>query len=453
MSVRLIDSMSTTEPLAEVFADHSVLQAMLDFEAALARAEAKFKIIPAAAARSIAEVAHSNDFDIAALARETLRAGTPGIPVVKALRHRVAKEDSAAANFVHWGATSQDVADTALVLLLKKAAAILNTDLTRLQSALLSLARKYKNTVMLGRTLLQPAPPVTLGLKAAGWLGSVRRGRARLEGALSEALVLQLGGASGTLAALEKQGIQVGEEVAKRLGLSYPDAPWHSHRDRLANVVCACGILTASLGKMARDISLLMQEEVGEVAEHGGSGRGGSSTMPQKRNPIASTIALAAANRVPALTAAFLSQMVQEHERAAGGWQAEWATISDVVQSTGMAIASMAEAAEGLTIDEKRMGVNIESTRGTIFAEKAALLLGRKMDREATHRLLEQATDPAQLGDSTLSETLMAMPEVRDFIDKEALKRLQDPGDYLGVAREFADRLSGAGATRPHRKK
>ena len=453
MLVRLIDSMSTTEPLAEVFSDDSLLRAMLDFEVALARAEAKFNIIPAAAARAIAQAAHSNGFDVGSLARETLRAGTPGIPLAKALRQKVAQANSTAADFVHWGATSQDVADTALVLLLQKAAAILDADLGRLQSALLTLTRKHKNTVMLGRTLLQPAPPVTLGLKAAGWLGSVRRGHARLNDAFSEALVLQLGGASGTLAALGKRGIQVGEESAKRLGLSYPDAPWHSHRDRLANVVCACGILTASLGKMARDITLLMQAEVSEVAEHCGSGRGGSSTMPQKRNPIASTLALAAANRVPALTAAFLSQMIQEHERAAGGWQAEWATISEVIQSTGVAIASMAEAAEGLTADEKRMIANIKSTRGTVFAEKAALLLSRKIGREAAHRLLEQATDPAQLGDRTLSETLQEMPDVRDLIDKEALRKLEDPGDYLGVAREFADRLCGSGPTRPHRKK
>jgi len=453
MLVRLIDSMSTTEPLAEVFSDDSVLRAMLDFEAALARAEAKFKIIPAAAARAIAQAAHPEDFDVAALARQTLRAGTPGIPLVKALRQKVAERDSAAADFVHWGATSQDVADTALVLLLRKAAAFMNADLSRLQSVLLRLARQHKNTVMLGRTLLQPAPPVTFGLKAAGWLGSVRRGHARFNHALSEASVLQLGGASGTLAALGKRGIEIGEEVAKRLGLSYPDAPWHSHRDRLANVVCACGILTGSLGKMARDISLLMQSEVGEAAEQGGSGRGGSSTMPQKRNPIGATLALAAANRVPGLTAAFLSQMVQEHERAAGGWQAEWATIADLVQSTGVAVASMAEAAEGLTVNEKRMSANIKSRRGTVFAEKATLLLSRKIGREAAHRLLEQATDPAQERDGTLSELLQQMPDLRDLIDKEVLRKLEDSEDYLGVAREFADRLSGSGPTRPHRKK
>jgi len=453
MPARLIESLSTTEPLAEVFSDDSVLRAMLDFEVALARAEANLKIIPASASQAIARAADSAAFDIAAIARETLRAGTPGIPLIKALRNRVAQEDSGAADFVHWGATSQDIADTALVLLLKKAAPILDADLAQLQNGLQALVAKHKDTVMLGRTLLQPATPVTLGLKAAGWLGAVGRGRARLNHAFSEALVLQLGGASGTLAALGKHGIKVGETVARQLSLSYPEAPWHTHRDRLANVVCACGILTGSLGKMARDISLLMQAEVGEVAEPGGSGRGGSSTMPQKRNPIGSTIALAAANRVPALTAAYLAQMIQEHERAVGGWQAEWTTISEVIQSTGVAIASMAEAAEGLTVNEKRMRANLKSTRGTIFAEKAALLLSQKLGRERAHQLLEQTTDPERLRDRTLSEVLSQMPEVRDCVSKEALRKLEDAGDYVGMARQFADRLVRSSPNQPPRRK
>jgi 3-carboxy-cis,cis-muconate cycloisomerase len=453
MPIRLIESLSTTEPLGEVFSDRSVLQSMLDFEVALARAEARLGIIPHSAARAIAKAAHPADLDTAALARETLRAGTPGIPLVNALRKRVAQEDAIAADFVHWGSTSQDVADTALVLLLKKAAPILEGDLARLQSALQALVRRHKEKVMLGRTLLQPAPPVTLGLKAAGWLGSVRRGRTRLNAALSAASVLQLGGASGTLAALGKRGIEVGESLAGRLRLSYPDAPWHTHRDRLADVICACGILTGSLGKMARDITLLMEAEVAEVAEPSGLGRGGSSTMPQKRNPIASSITLAAANRVPALTAAYLSQMIQEHERATGGWQAEWATISSVIQSTGVAIVSMAEAAEGLIVNEKRMKANLKSTRGTIFAEKAALLLSRKLGRERAHRLLDQATDPEQLGDRTLAEVLSQIPEVRESIPEGALRRLEDPRDYLGMAHEFADRLSRSASRRTRRRK
>ncbi len=453
MTVRLTESLTTTESLAEAFSDISVLQAMLDFEVALARAEAELKIIPHSAARTIAKVARAEDFDLAAIARETLRAGTPGIPVVKALRKKVELIDSAAADFVHWGATSQDVSDTALVLILRKCGVILDADLNRLEYAMRKLVGEHKDTVMLGRTLLQPAPPITLGLKVAGWLGSVCRGHARMTSAFADALVLELGGASGTLAALGNRGIEVGKRVAKLLDLRYPDAPWHAQRDRLAAAICACGILTGSLGKMARDISLLMQSEVGEAAEPGGSGRGGSSTMPQKRNPIASSITLAAANRVPGLVASSLMQMVQEHERAVGGSQAEWSTVANVVQSTGVAIASMAEVAEGITVNRSRMRENLASTRGTIFAEKAALLLSRQIGRERAHQMLEEATDPRQLRDRTLAEALAQQPETQEQISPKILSRLEDPRDYLGAARQFCERLCGPVKRRPRRRK
>jgi 3-carboxy-cis,cis-muconate cycloisomerase len=453
MSVRLIESLSTTEPLAQVFSDPSVLQAMLDFEVALARAEGELKIIPQSAARTIARVARAENFDAASLARETLRAGTPGIPLVKALRKKVLEEDVAAADFVHWGATSQDVSDTALILLLKQSAPILSADLDRLEAALEALAIQHKDTVMLGRTLLQPAPPITFGLKAAGWSAAVRRGHARLRAAFADALILQLGGASGTLAALGNYGDKVGQQVAKRLKLGYPDAPWHTHRDRLAAVVCACGVLVGSVGKIARDISLLMQAEVGEVSEPGGSGRGGSSTMPQKCNPIASTIALAAGYRVPALVASFLSQMVQEHERAVGGSQAEWPTVAHLIQSTGVAIVSIAEAAEGLTINRTRMRENLESTHGAVYAEKAALLLSRKLGRERAHSLLQQATRPQPLRKETLAEILAQSPEVKSSLGgSKELRTLEDPEDYLGLAREFSARLRGPSRRRPRRK-
>lgn len=451
MPVRLIESLATTEPLAEVFSDHSVLQAMLDFEVALARAEAELQIIPQSAVRAIASAAHADEYDATAMARETLRAGTPGIPLVKALRKQVQQDDSRAADFVHWGATSQDVADTAIVLLLKKAAAILDADLARIEKALRPLVARHRNTAMLGRTLLQTAPPVTMGLKAAGWSASVRRGRVRLARAVSAALVLQFGGASGTLAALGNRGPRTAELIAKRLRLAVPDAPWHTHRDRFAEVMCACGILTGSLGKMARDISLLMQHEVGEASEPGGEGRGGSSTMPQKRNPIASAIALAAANRVPGLTAAFLSQMVQEHERGVGGWQAEWPTISEVIQSTGVAVASMAEVAEGLSINQARMKENLKSTQGTIFAEKAALLISAKLGREAAHEALERATDPKKMRGRTLAQTLADIPEAQ--ADKRLLASLEYPEEYLGSAQTFTQRLSSLTRVRQRGRK
>jgi 3-carboxy-cis,cis-muconate cycloisomerase len=441
LAARLIESLATTSQLAELFSDESVLQAMLDFEVALAHAEACLGVVPQGAADVIRKAARAEAFNAASLARDTLRAGTPGIPLVKALTERVHSIDSTAAHFVHWGATSQDVADTALILLLKRAQAILAADLTRLEEALRQLSEQHQHSVMLGRTLLQAAPPITFGLKAAGWLAAVRRSRVHLDAAFGESLVLQFGGASGTLAALDEQGLVVGRAIAEELGLGYPDAPWHTHRDRLATLIAACGVLTGCLGKMARDISLLMQGEVGEVAEPGGQGRGGSSTMPNKRNPIACAVTLAAAYRVAGLVAAFLSAMVQEHERGVGGWQAEWPIFADAVQATGVAAASMAEVAGGLIVDEARMRANVDSTGGAVFAERAMILLGASLGRDVARRILEEAIRRSVTQGRKLTEVLAEMPEVTRHLDAAALRSLDVPEEYLGVADALRNRL------------
>jgi len=441
MPVRLIDSLASTEPFAELFSDASVLRAMLDFEVALARAESRLGIIPVAAAEAIAAAADPNAFDIADLSRNTLRAGTPGIPLVKALTEIVRSKDEAAAGFVHWGATSQDVSDTALILILKRAQPLLDADLVRTEGALHTLSEKHKNTTMLGRTLLQAAPPVTLGLKAAGWLGALRRGRERLNQAFADALVLQFGGAVGTLAALGDRGAVVAQELAAELKLACPDAPWHTHRDRLAALMCACGVLTGSLGKIARDISLLMQNEVGEAAEPGGGGRGGSSTMPHKRNPIGCAVTLAAANRMPGLVSSYLSSMVQEHERGVGGIQSEWPTVAVVMQATGLAAASIAEIAEGLSVDTSRMRGNLDANHGTIYAEKAMIQLAVKLGRDKAQRLVEEAARQAIEHNRPLAEVLAEMPEVTKHLDRAALRQLAVAEDYLGSAEFFRSRL------------
>lgn len=441
MAARLIESLATTDAFAELFSDASVLEAMLEFEAGLARAQAHVGMVPRAAADAITAAAKPEGFDPVQLAKDGLHAGALPIPLVKALTERVRASDPAAAGFVHWGATSQDVADTALVLLLKRAQPILESDLARLERALQRLAETHGGTVMLGRTLLQAAPPTTFGLKAAGWLGSVRRGRARLQSRFSEGLLLQFGGATGTLASLGQNGHSVGRELAKELGLGLPDAPWHTQRDRLAALMCACGVLTGSLGKMARDITLLMQTEVAEVAEPSGPGRGGSSTMPHKRNPSGCAVTLAAANRAPGLVATFLSAMVQEHERAAGNWQSEWPTVAALMQATGVAAASMAEVAEGLSVDGARMRANIEATKGVIFAERAMMLLGEKLGRDAAHKLLEEATQRSVTQGRHLYEVLGEMPEVSRHLDRETLKKLEAPEEYLGSADAFRMRL------------
>ena len=443
MPVRLIESLATTEPLAALFSDHSILGAMLGFEAALARAEAHVGVIPATAAEAIAQAARPEAFDAEELSRQALRAGTLSIPLVKALTAAVRAVDAASARFVHWGATSQDVSDTAIVVLLARAAGILAADHQRLTRALRRLSESHAQTVMLGRTLLQPAPPVTFGLKAAGWLAAVERSGRRMEAAFEDASLLQFGGASGTLAALGDRGIEVSEELAKQLGLQNPPAPWHAHRDRLATLVCACGVYTGSLAKMARDVALLMQEEVGEASEPGGDGRGGSSTMPHKRNPMACAVALAAANHVPGCVANFLHGMTQEHERGVGGWQAEWTTLASVVQATGLVAASMREVAEGLTVDATRMQANIEGTHGVIFAERAMMLLGAKLGRDHAHELLHKVTRQTLETGRRFAEIVREQPEAAGALSREEIDSLDVPEQYLGSAEAFRKRLLG----------
>jgi 3-carboxy-cis,cis-muconate cycloisomerase len=423
MFTRLVESLAATERISEVFSDASVVQAMLDFEVALARAEARCGIIPASAVAPIATAARTEDFDAGELTRLSLRAGTPAIPVVKMLTERVRAIDAEAAGFVHWGATSQDVADTALVLLLRRVRPILQADHERTLTALCRLSEGHSGAVMLGRTLLQPASPVTFGLKAAGWYAALRRGWDRVASRFDEALCLQFGGASGTLASLEHRGIAVSEALAAELTLQLPDAPWHGYRDRFAALMAALSIYAATLGKVALDIALLMQFEVGEAFEPGGEGRGGSSSMPHKRNPTACMLTLAAAKRVPGLLADFVAGMVVEHERAVGGWQAEWPLVYGIVQSAGVALESMAEVCEGLSVDPAKMRANIESTQGAIFAERAVLMLAPELGREAARRKVEDA--------------------IRDTGSPPDLPGLRVPEQYLGSAEAFRRRQTG----------
>jgi 3-carboxy-cis,cis-muconate cycloisomerase len=415
-----MDSLAATERLTEIFSDRTVLGAMLDFESALARAEARLGVIPVSAAAAITGAALPDGFDMQELVRGGLRAGTPAIPLVAMLTEQVRAQDPTAAGFVHWGATSQDVTDTALVLLLVRCRRVLEADHHRLAASLRTLSDAHAGSVMLGRTLLQAAPPVTFGLKAAGWLASLRRGWARVESRFEESANLQFGGASGTLAALGEDGVAVAEALAVELKLKYPGAPWHAHRDRLAALLAALSIYTASLGKMALDIALLMQQEVGEVCEPGGQGRGGSSTMPHKHNPTACTLAIAAARRAPGLLSNFLAGMLQEHERGAGGWQAEWATVEALVQAAGVALESMAEVAAGLKVDVARMRANIDATGGAVFAEKAEMLLAREMGRGAARGVVAES--------------------VRKTGSPPELPGLREPADYLGSAEIFRRR-------------
>jgi len=450
MSSRLINSLATTDALAAAFSDAAFLQGMLDFETALARAEASAGLVPSAAASAITRAAVARDFDIDAIVQGARSHATPVVTVVQMLEARVEAIDAQAARWVHFGATSQDVFDTTLVLCIRTAWPSLERDHTRVVEALDRLAKDHSGTVMLGRTLLQPATPITFGLKAAGWLGSLSRSWKACVLAHESAMVLQFGGAAGTLAVLGNKGGSVEAALAKELGLSVPDAPWHAHRDRLATLVAACGIYTGALGKVARDISLLMQHEVGEVFERGG----GSSTMPHKRNPSGCAIALAAATRLPGLVAALLSSMPHEHERSAGGWHTEAPIVADVIQTTGSALSAMADTIDGLTIDPARMRHNIDATRGAIFAERVVMTIAPAVGRAKATDMVKKAMDTAKRSGSTFADAVAGMPEVAALMSRDDIAGLAVPENYLGVADAFRQRLiASATHARPSGKR
>jgi 3-carboxy-cis,cis-muconate cycloisomerase len=432
-----------TDAMRALWTDHATLQTMLDVEAALARAGAEAGVVPPEAVPAIADACRAGLYDMDAIATGALRAGTPTIPVVAALTRQVRAADPAAAGWVHFGATSQDIADTALVLQLRRAVALVCQDAAPLLHALRALAERHAATPMLGRTLLQPGPPVTFGLKAAGWFAALQRGLDRLRAAADEALVLQFGGAVGTLAGLGADGMAVAEALAQVLDLKLPAAPWHTQRDRLAALASAAVVLGGSLGKIARDTGLMMQAEVMEVAEPGGAGRGGSSTMPHKRNPVASTVTLAVANRLPGLLAGLLAGMVQEHERATGGWQAEAAAQADIFLLLSGAVASQAEAIGGLRVDAAAMGDNIGRLRGLVLAERLLLRLAPVLGRDEAHGLVERLVAGAAAAGTTLRDVAAESPEVQAALGPgfgAALDALFDPAGYTGSAGTFIRR-------------
>jgi 3-carboxy-cis,cis-muconate cycloisomerase len=431
-----------------ITSDEARLQRMLNIEAALARAESGLGVIPKGAAEPIGKACHAHLFDIKALGEAALAAGNLAIPLVKALTAEVKKSNAEAAGYVHWGATSQDVIDTALVLELRAAIDALTSELDRAISGFTTLAEKHRHTPTVARTWLQQALPMPFGLKLAGYGAALARSRTRLARLREEALVLQFGGAAGTLAALGDRGLEVSESLAKELKLSLPEAPWHTHRDRLAEIASALAILSGTCGKIARDVSLLMQTEVGEAFEPAGEGRGGSSTMPHKRNPVASAAALAAATIAPQLCATLLAAEIQEHERAAGTWAAEWPTFPALCLVTSGALAAIVDIAEGLDIDVERMNRNLDLSGGQIMAEAIAFKLAEKLGKSVAHKLLEDASKRAHTEKRSLKDVLLHDARVTAHIPATELPKLFDPLSYQGIAQTLIDRLvaSAAGA-------
>jgi 3-carboxy-cis,cis-muconate cycloisomerase len=442
MSVSIFDSFLTTPEIIAIFDDASVVQAMFRFEEALAGAQAAEGIIPETDARIIASVCNAQLYDIPAIVHASRHAGSLAIPLVKELTKAVALYRPEAAGHVHWGSTSQDVIDTAMVLVTRDALTLMDRSLTQLTQSLLALAEQHLDTPILARTLMQPAQVTSFGFKLLGWTAPLLRSRAQLRAAGDKALQLQLGGAVGTLAVMGEKGPAVARRMAEHLGLRAAEAAWHTQRDEWVRLGMEVALLVGNLGKIATDLSLLAQGEIAELAEPAGSGRGGSSAMPHKRNPVSSMIALAAAARTPHRAAALLANMGQQHERGLGNWQAELAEWPGLFISAHGALAALADAMSGLQVDTIRMRHNIDALQELVYAEAVSIHLAGVIGRPQAHLLVEQLSQQALAQCAPLSIAVTKAVEqdqrLRDAIDLPVLQMLFDPVTATAPAERLA---------------
>jgi 3-carboxy-cis,cis-muconate cycloisomerase len=436
----LFDAYFTARDMREVFCDQGRVQAMLDFESALARAEARVGLIPQSAVAPIEAACQAGLYDFSVLGEAIATAGNSAIPLVKALGKQVAAQDADAERYVHLGATSQDVMDTGLVLQLRRALELIEHDLAQLAQTLATQAQRYVATPLAGRTWLQHATPVTLGMKIAGWLGAVTRSRQRLQELKPRLLVLQFGGASGTLAALGEQAMPIARALADELHLALPEQPWHTQRDRLVEFGSVLGLIAGSLGKLGRDISLLMQTEAGEVFEPSAPGKGGSSTMPHKRNPVGAAVLIGAATRVPGLLSTLFSAMPQEHERSLGLWHAEWETLPEICCLVSGSLKQALLVVDGLEVDADRMARNLNLTQGLVLAEAVSIVLAQRVGRDTAHHLLEQCCKRAVAEQRHLRAVLGDEPQVTAELSASELDHLLNPAHYLGQAHTWVER-------------
>jgi 3-carboxy-cis,cis-muconate cycloisomerase len=428
-----------TDAMRAAMGEHAFLQRMLDVEAALARAQARLGIIPAEAAAAITAAADADRLDKPALAAATRNTGYPVVGLVRQLSTLAGPE---AGRWTHWGATTQDIMDTATVLQMRDGLDLIEADLARLNAALARMARAHRGTVMAGRTHLQHALPVTFGYKVAVWLSPLVTMAERFAQLRPRLLRVQLGGAAGTLASLgAAQGQAVQAELARELGLAVPDIPWHVARDAIAEAVSVLGLLCGALSKIATDVILLMQTEVAEVAEPYVDGRGGSSTMPQKRNPISCEYIIAQSRGVHALVPQVLAAMAQDQERGTGPWQAEPLAVGQAFLLAHGALAQALTLGEGLVVDAARMRRNLDSTGGLIVAEAVMMGLAPALGRGEAHHVVHHACDLALEQGIPLAEALLRDPQVAAKLDRAAIERLTDPAGYLGAAEDFVDRV------------
>ncbi len=426
------DDLFSTPGMSAIFSAEAHVRGMLAFEAALAHAEARAGIIPREAAEAIASSCRVELFDVAALYREAAVAGTPAIPLVRMLTARVEGGAGEAGKFVHWGATSQDTIDTALMLQMRDGLDLLTGGLLGVCEVCARLAEQHRQTLMAGRTLLQQALPITFGLKAARWLSPAVHLVRSLRTHRERTLAVQLGGAAGTLAALGDKGLRVVEFLAEELGLPAPALPWHTERGRVAEIAATLGVVAGAMAKIAGDVVLLAQSEVGEASEGTAPGKGGSSAMPQKHNPVDATGAIASARLAIGAVPVILSAMAQEHERAAGGWQAEWAAVPDLFRFTAGAVERVRAAVGDLRIDAARMKANLELSGGLIMAESLTMALAPRIGRPAAQALVQAVCDHAVKAGVKLRQAAQEDEQVRAVLSTEDIERALDPSNYLG---------------------
>ena len=426
--------------MREIFSDEGLIARYVEVEVALAAAEARVGVIPKDAAAAIKKLARADAIDVAKLKAETDLVGYPIVGVV----HQLAKQCGDAGRYVHWGATTQDIMDTATVLQIRAALELVEADLAAMDAALAALAKKHRGTVMAGRTHLQHALPVTFGYKAAVWRGMIVRHRQRLEEIKPRVLVGQFAGAAGTLASLGDKGLAVHDALMEELGLGRPATPWHVARDGVVETVSLLALIAGTLAKIATDVMLMMQTEVGEAFEPFVKGRGSSSTMPQKRNPIACEFIVALGKVVRQQAGLMLDAMSADHERATGPWQLEWVAIPEAFIATGGALRQARFLVEGLIVDAGRMRRNLDLTGGLIVAEAVMMALARHTGRGEAHDIVYGACRAALDKGTTLLEELERNADVTRHFDKKRLAELTDPVNYLGSAEAMVDRALGS---------
>ncbi len=446
----LLAPLYSTAEMRAVLDDRARIQRMLDFESALVRAEAAVGTVPAGHASTIAEACQAKLYDLAALGRAAIPAGNLAVPLVTALTAEVAKSSKKASGYVHWGATSQDVIDTATVLELRAVIDALFKDLDAATKAFTTLAGRHRRNMTVARTSLQQSLPMPFGLKLAGYAAALARSRDRLRRLRKEALVLQFGGTAGTLAALGDKGLDVSERLAALLDLTVPDGPWHSHRDRLAEIAAALAILAGTCGKIARDVALLMQSEIAEAFEP--SAPDGPSTLPHERNPIGASAALSAAMVAPNLAATILNAQIQEHERSVGGWQVEWFTFPALALTVSGTLHAVVEIAEGLTVDVERMKANLDASGGLVFAEALSFALAEQLDWHEAHELVAELAREAVSEKRAFKDVVADSDKVKAHISAPELERLFMPNHYQGTAQTFIDRLVASSQGRAVRR-